>query len=157
MSEAHVPAEHPPSGQAPRIPSPDVDTRRASDHQVAPGQGSSPPVGVIHRVRGRSTFGRFRSDARRFHDGPLSLRWLSDPPAVPPRVGYAIGRAVGPAVTRNRLRRRLRSLMVIEAGRGLPPGAYLVSANPRAVLCPYPALGAHLTTLCDRVRQGARP
>jgi ribonuclease P protein component len=102
-------------------------------------------------------FRRFRTDARRFHDGPLSLRWLPDPQAAPPQVAYAIGRVVGPAVTRNRLRRRLRALMVAEAGRGLPPGAYLVSANPRAGVTAFPALSAHVATLCDRVRHGARP
>ena len=157
MSEAHVSAEHPPSGQASRISSPDGDTRRSGDPEIAPGQGSSPPLGVIHRVRGRAMFRRFRTDARRFRDGPLSLRWLSDPAAAPPRVGYAIGRAVGPAVTRNRLRRRLRSLMITEARRGLPPGAYLISANPRAATAPFPALGAHVTMLCNRVRKGSRP
>ncbi|MDQ1422888.1 MAG: ribonuclease protein component, partial [Acidimicrobiaceae bacterium] len=157
MSEAHVSAEHPASGQTTRISSSDGDPRRSSDPEIAPGQGSSPPLGVIHRVRGRATFRRFRTDARRFHDGPLSLRWLSDPPADPPCVGYAIGRAVGPAVTRNRLRRRLRSLMGTEARRGLPPGAYLLSASPRAATASFPALGAHVTTLCNRVRQGTHP
>ena len=67
-------------------------------------------------------FRRFRTNARRFHDGPISLRWLADPQVGVPQVAYAIGRAVGPAVTRNRLRRRLRSLMVVEARRGLPRG-----------------------------------
>ena len=68
---------------------------------------------------------------------------------------YSIGRAVGPAVTRNLVRRRLRSLMQLEAGRGLPPGAYLVGAGRQVASCSYSALSAHVATLCDRTRRSA--
>jgi RNase P protein component len=44
-------------------------------------------------------------------------------------VAYALGRAIGPAVVRNRLRRQLRSLL---AGAALPPGLYLIGAQPAA-------------------------
>jgi ribonuclease P protein component len=45
-------------------------------------------------------------------------------------VAYALGRAIGPAVVRNRLRRRLRALL---AASSLPPGIYLLGAQPAAV------------------------
>jgi RNase P protein component len=44
-------------------------------------------------------------------------------------VAYAIGRAIGPAVVRNRLRRQLQALL---AGSSLPPGLYLIGAQPVA-------------------------
>jgi ribonuclease P protein component len=44
-------------------------------------------------------------------------------------VAYALGRAIGPAVVRNRLRRQLRALL---AGATLPPGLYLIGAQPAA-------------------------
>jgi RNase P protein component len=44
-------------------------------------------------------------------------------------VAYALGRAIGPAVVRNRLRRQLRAQLV---DRQLPPGWYLIGANPTA-------------------------
>jgi RNase P protein component len=44
-------------------------------------------------------------------------------------VAYAFGRAIGPAAVRNRLRRRLRELL---AGASLPPGLYLIGAQPTA-------------------------
>lgn len=37
--EAHIPAQQPEAGQAPRLPAPDVGSRRAGDHQVAAAQG----------------------------------------------------------------------------------------------------------------------
>jgi RNase P protein component len=44
-------------------------------------------------------------------------------------VAYALGRAIGPAVVRNRLRRRLRVLL---SATTLPPGFYLIGAQPIA-------------------------
>jgi len=44
-------------------------------------------------------------------------------------VAYALGRAIGPAVVRNRLRRQLRELL---ANASLPPGLYLLGAQPGA-------------------------
>lgn len=45
-------------------------------------------------------------------------------------VAYALGRAIGPAVVRNRLRRQLRALLDDVV---LPPGLYLLGAQPVAV------------------------
>ena len=44
-------------------------------------------------------------------------------------MAYALGRAIGPAVARNRLRRRLRALVTAT---DLPPGFYLIGAQPIA-------------------------
>jgi ribonuclease P protein component len=44
-------------------------------------------------------------------------------------VAYALGRAIGPAVVRNRLRRQIRALL---DGTSLPPGWYLIGAQPGA-------------------------
>ena len=44
-------------------------------------------------------------------------------------MAYALGRAIGPAVVRNRLRRRLRAEL---AHTSLPPGLYLIGAQPIA-------------------------
>lgn len=63
--------------------------------------------------------------------GHLTLTFVPGAPGDPPRVAYAIGRTVGGAVVRNRLRRRLRSV-VSELDPVLQPGAYLISAAPRA-------------------------
>ena len=61
-----------------------------------------------------------------------------------PQVGYAIGRRCGNAVTRNRLRRRLRAAARAVAVE-LPPGAYLVAAEPGACALPYAELAAALS------------
>jgi ribonuclease P protein component len=124
MGEATVPAEHPAAGQAARVPTPDVDARRAVDSEGAAGQGPGPAVGLIWRVRDQATFRSLR-DARRVRRGPLTVAWLADG-SVPPRVAFAIGRRVGGAVVRNRLRRRLRSLARRSS---LPGGVWLVSAT----------------------------
>lgn len=145
MGEATVPAEQPASGEASRVPAPDVDSGRPGHHQGAPGQGPRPPVGlsagtptrrgVVWRVRDRNTFVALRH-GRRARCGLLTVSWA---PAGegPPRLAFAIGRKVGSAVHRNRLRRRLRAL----AGRtGLPPGAWLVSASPGAAEASFDVL-----------------
>jgi RNase P protein component len=44
-------------------------------------------------------------------------------------VAYALGRAIGPAVVRNRLRRRLQAMLATVE---LPPGFYLIGAQPIA-------------------------
>jgi len=129
MGEATVPAEHPAEGQATWVPTPDVDAGRPGHHQVAPGQGSGPSVGVIWRVRDRDTFRNLRH-ARRSRQGLITVAWLDDGSSTPPRLAFAVNRRVGPAVTRNRLRRRLRELA--RASGGLAPGVWFVTAAPGA-------------------------
>ncbi|MGZ4804962.1 MAG: ribonuclease P protein component [Ilumatobacteraceae bacterium] len=84
---------------------------------------------MIWRIRERSAFTRLAREGRRTRAGVLWCTYIPDPSAVPPRVAYALGRAVGPAVVRNRLRRRLRAMLDDSS---LPPGLYLIGAQPAA-------------------------
>ena len=126
--EAHVSAEQPQAGEAPRVPAPDVDPGRPGHHQVSPRQGPGSPLGVIWRIRDRAVFARFRRDGRRARVGSLWMSVIADPAAAPPRVGFAVGRSVGSAPVRNRVRRRLRALARAHAD-ALAPGWYLVGAD----------------------------
>jgi len=84
---------------------------------------------LIWRIRERSAFTRLAHEGRRTRAGVLWCTYIPDPDAMPPRVAYALGRAIGPAVVRNRLRRQLRALLDAAA---LPPGLYLIGAQPVA-------------------------
>jgi ribonuclease P protein component len=138
MGEATVPAEQPASGQAARVPAPDVDAGGPGDPQVPPGQGSRPPVRLIWRVRDQATFAQIRH-ARRVRRGLITVARVDDGAPGPPRVAFGIGRKVGPAVLRNRLRRRLRELARSSA---LGSGAWFVSAAPGAGEVPFETLAA---------------
>ena len=141
MSEAHVSTEQPETGQAPRVPSPDVDKRRQG-HPVRPSaQGSSAPVGLIWSIRDRTTFGTLRRSGRRVRRGPVTVTWVPGDPSDPPRVAYAVGRMVGGAVVRNRVKRRLRAISQ-EARPLLHSGAYLVGVNAKATSLSYRDLRA---------------
>jgi ribonuclease P protein component len=126
--EAHLSAEQPQAGQAPRLSSPDADASRPRRAPGPSSQGSRSPLGVIWRIRDRATFARFRRDGRRFRIGPVWMTVIPAPTAVPPRVAYAVGRSAGNAVDRNRVRRRLRALVHAHAAE-LVPGWYLVGAD----------------------------
>jgi ribonuclease P protein component len=84
---------------------------------------------LIWRIRERSAFTRLAREGKRTRAGVLWCTYLPDPVATPPRVAYALGRAIGPAVVRNRLRRQIRALL---DDASLPPGWYLVGAQPAA-------------------------
>jgi ribonuclease P protein component len=130
MGEATVPAQHPATGQASRVPAPDVDARRASHREGPPPEGPRPALGLIWRVRDRATFEELRR-GHRARRATLTVSFVGNPAQPVPRVAYAVGRANGGAVVRNRTRRRLRAAMrsLAAAGR-LAPGAYLVGAAP---------------------------
>jgi ribonuclease P protein component len=138
MSEANLSTEQPQAGQAARLPSPDVDARRAGHPEGSSPQGPPPAVGLIWRVDRQATFQALRHGRRRRH-GPITISWVPGDPTEPPRVAYTIGRRVGSAVVRNRLRRRLRMLMR-EAAPWLRPGAYLVGASAAAAAASYAEL-----------------
>jgi ribonuclease P protein component len=138
MGEATVPAEQPAAGQAARIPAPDVDAGGSRHHQGTPRQGSRPAVGLIWRVRDRSSFAAL-GQADRVRRGSLSVAWLDDGRPPPPRVAFAISKKVGSAVTRNRVRRRLREL----ARRSqLAPGVWFVSASTGVGDAPFATLSS---------------
>jgi len=156
MGEAYLSAQYSSSLQAPRLPSSDVDARRAGHPEVASGQGPGPAVGLIWSIRDRAVFDRFRTEGRRSRHGALRCTWIADADAVPPRVAYAIGRSLGGAVVRNRLRRRLRAAIADEARRdGLPGGWLLIAAGPDASTADFSTLRKSVHVLCDRVRSEA--
>lgn len=64
-------------------------------------------------------------------------------------MAYALGRAIGPAVVRNRLRRQLRALL---AGAAVPPGWYLIGAQPIATQRSGNELAFDLAQLVAAVR-----
>jgi ribonuclease P protein component len=149
MSEANVPTEQPPAGQAPRLPPPDVHPGREGHLEGPPAEGAPPSVGLIWRVDRRSTFEALRR-GRRAREGPLSVSWVPGDPAEPPRVAFTIGRRVGTAVVRNRLRRRLRMIMRTAAP-GLRPGAYLLTAAPEAARLPFRTLQTTVIALLQKI------
>ena len=153
MSEAHVPAQHPPARQAPRVPPPDGDPGGSGDPQGPPAQGPPAAVGLTRRIRRRATFHRFRDEGEHIRLGSLWVSVIADPAAAPPHVAFALGRRIGGAVTRNRLRRRLRAL-VAEVAPQLPPGWYLVGVTSAAAPEPFAALQEQLRSLPDRLAEG---
>ena len=145
MGEENIPTEQPEAGQAPRVPSPDVDLGRPGHPVRPPAQGSGQAVGLIWSVRDRATFQALRRSRARVRRGPITVTWVPGDPSEPPRVAYAVGRSAGGAVVRNRIRRRLRAVSR-EAGPLLRPGAYLVGAHAGASSLSYRELRA---TLCE--------
>jgi len=144
--EEDVPAQQPATSPSPRLPTPDVDARRSGDPPLPAPEGPAAALGVIHRVRGRSTFRAFPT-APMGRCGVVRARCLRAPE---PRdvgsdsaVAYALGRRLGSAVARNRIRRRLRAAVDQLDRRGgvlLPSTAYLVSAGPEAATCSFTEL-----------------
>jgi ribonuclease P protein component len=82
--------------------------------------------------------------------GPITVTFVHDEVATPPRVAYSVGRKVGSAVIRNRLRRRLRAIVADYAAR-LAPGAYLISARPRAAQMSFDELRSAVGGALDRM------
>lgn len=162
--EAHVSAEQPPPGEAPRVPPSHVDASRPAHPPEPSPEGPAPPVGVIWRIRDRSTFAELRRRGRRVRQGPVTVTFLPETNAgsraEPPKVAYAVGRRVGPAVRRNRVRRQLRSIMrelVARPERVVPPGAYLISAQPGITALSYRELRSNVEAAMDQIgaMQGA--
>jgi len=145
MGEENISTEQPEAGQAPRVPSPDVDLGRPGDPVGSAPQGSRQVVGLIWSVRDRATFQALRRSRARVRRGPVTITWVPGDPSEPPRVAYAVGRSAGGAVVRNRIRRRLRSVSR-EAGPLLRPGAYLVGAHAGVSSLSYRELRA---TVCE--------
>ena len=111
------------------------------------------PVG---RIRHRAVFAALRRPAGRAQSGPVRVSWVPDGLDEPfPQVSYAIGRKHGGAVQRNRLRRRLREAV---ARSELPPGAYLVAAEPSAQTLGFAELVAAVgSAMNSAATRGNRP
>ncbi len=132
MGETDLPAQQPETEEEARIPPPDAQSRGPSGASTSAHQGPRPPLGLIWRVRGQSSF-QALARGRRRRAGNLEVRAaVLGAKSEPPRVAFAVGRSVGNAVTRNRVRRKLRTA-VREQASFLEPGvAYLVRATPGA-------------------------
>ena len=150
MGEAHLPAEQPQTSQEPRLSSPHVDQGGPGRAQGQTAEGPPPAVGLTWRVRDRGTFARFRASRTRTSTGPITVTFVHDEVATPPRVAYSVGRKVGSAVVRNRLRRRLRAI-VADRPTQLAPGAYLISAAPRAAEMTFADLRSTVDGALDRM------
>jgi len=99
----------------------------------------------VWRVRDAASFRALRRHGRRHRAGPLTVTWLPGPEGEPPRLAFGIPRAVGTAVVRNRLRRRLRAVFAELAAR-VPPGTYLIGADPAAATLDYGELRRTVST-----------
>jgi ribonuclease P protein component len=154
VGEADVSTQHQSPCQEARLSPSDVDPGRPGDPEGPARQGAFPPVSVIGRIQDRTTFQRFRSEARRARAGELWCAALVDDER-PARVAYAIGKAVGPAVVRNRLRRRLRAI-VRNRAELVSSGSYLIGARPAAAHLTFEELDAMFITLLDHLRPERR-
>lgn len=161
LREAHLPAQQPPPGSAPRLPPPHGRPRRSGRPQGASPQGPEPAVGLIWRIRDRATFVDLRRRGRRVRSGPIWISYLPDEldgPHRPPRLAMAFGRRQGNAVTRNRLRRRTRAIVedAARSGRAIPPGAYLVGGSPGVAELPFAELQRHVLRCLEQLPGAAR-
>ncbi len=142
--EAHLSAKRPSARQAPRVPAPDVGSRRTGGAEKSSAQGPPPTVSLIWRVRDRQTMLELRRSGTRVRSGAVTVTHLAPPAPTdePPRLAFAIGRRIGPAVVRNRVRRRLRSILreLANDPAQMPRGAYLFSVRPAAVTSTYAQL-----------------
>jgi ribonuclease P protein component len=155
MSEEDLPTQQPAKGEAPRLPPPHGDARRAGDPQGSPAEGPPSAVGLIWRIHGRTRFEEFRR-ARRARSGPLTVAFLPSHAPHPPEIAWSIGRKVGPATVRNRLRRQLRAAARL-MDPPMRPGSYLVSVRPEAVGLRYAQLAGHLSSATRAASGSAAP
>lgn len=109
---------------------------------------------MIDRIRHRDAFARLRRTGVRVRIDPLWCSFVSDPEIVPPQVAFAVGRAVGSAVVRNRLRRRLRAVL---GSCDLPPGLWLIGAQPSASEHTFAQLEQTVQRLVSAADRRARP
>jgi ribonuclease P protein component len=160
--EAHVPTQQPEAGQAARLSAAHADPRRPGHHPGQAPEGPRSAVGLIGRISDRATFDALRRDGRRARRDPVTVVYLPDGAPARLRAGgdvrvaYGVGRRVGRAVVRNRVRRRLRAALheVDRERGGLPAGAYMVVAHPRARTLPYTELRHSLGAACDEATRG---
>ena len=162
MDETHLSTQRAQAGQDPRLSQEDVDEGRPGGDPVAPGEGTSSPVGVmagrppvpgpkvgLAPIRSRHTFDALRRTRSRGRSGPLSVAFVPQTSWSGSEVAYAINRQVGNAVTRNLLRRRLRSILAGQAPT-LPAGAYLVRTGREAPQLAFDELKVAMSQALER-------
>ena len=149
--EAHLSTQQLAACQEAWLPRPHGHSWRPRGVEGPSGQGPPPSVGLIGRVRGRTSFERLARTGSRARAGVLWCTFVPDPLVATPHVAYAIGRSVGPAVTRNLLRRRLRSLLSARS-QDLPAGLLLIGATPAAADRSFAELQVDVDRLLSRIR-----
>jgi ribonuclease P protein component len=156
MDETYLSAQRTEAREDARVPQAHVDQGRPGGDPVAPGEGTSSPVGVISGgspvrtltpIRSRRTFEDLRRSRVRGRSGPLAVVFVPQSTWSRCEVAYAINRKLGNAVTRNKLRRRLRSIL---SGTPLPAGAYLVRTGPEAPQLAFDELKVAMSQALDQ-------
>ena len=69
-------------------------------------------------------------------------------------MAYAIGKRTGSAVVRNRVRRRLRAAVALHEAELATGGAYLVSADRRAMSAPFVELADQVARALRQTQEG---
>ena len=171
MDETHLSTQRAQAGEDPRLSEADVDEGRPGGDPVAPGEGTSSPVGLmagrpsvpspnrgVAPIRSRHTFEALRRTRSRGRSGPLTVAFVAQTTWSGCEVAYAINRQVGNAVTRNRLRRQLRSILAGQAPT-LPAGAYLVRTGPETPQLAFDELKVAMSQALGQAtrRMGDRP
>ena len=108
--EAPVPAKCAQTSEEARLPLAHEHPGRPSRAPGPSPEGSSPALGVIERLSGRTAFDRLAREGVRTGRGPIRLVSRLDA-TQSARIGFSIPRSVGSAVVRNRIRRRLRAVL----------------------------------------------
>jgi ribonuclease P protein component len=145
MREEDVSAEQPEAEEEARIPHPDANARGTRGHWSAAREIALPPVVLIWRVRGRSSFRALARGRRHRGPGVEVTRASLGAPHDPARVAYAVSRSFGSAVARNRVRRQLRE--AIRANAGLLEAGHGYLVRPVAPLVSQPELVASVGTV----------
>jgi ribonuclease P protein component len=140
--QADLPAEQPPPGQDPRLPSADAHPCGSRDPAGPPPQGprrafglAKPVLPAAHRLRSSADFAAVTRRGRRARAGGVVVHLLTDPveASTATRVGLVVGKAVGTSVIRHRVSRRLRAQLGARLDQ-LPASARIVvRALPESV------------------------
>jgi ribonuclease P protein component len=149
MREEDVPTEQPEAEEKARIPHPHAYARRSRSDRSAAREVALPPVRLIWRVRGRSSFRALARGRRRRENGVEVTSATLGAPTDPPRVAYAVNRSFGSAVARNRVRRQLREAVRANASLLEPGRGYLV--RPVGAVPAQPEMAAALHTILTRL------
>jgi ribonuclease P protein component len=116
--EAHFSTEQPRPRTAPRIPSPDVDSRRPGSDPRPSGTRTHKAVG-LKTISARKDFLAANSAKRRATSGfVLLVRDRADDDDTK-RLGITVTKKIGNAVVRNRMKRRFRALareVIVDGG-----------------------------------------
>jgi len=131
QGEAYVSTQQPAACPSAWVPPSDVDQGGSRGHPASACQRPPPPVGLIWRVRDRSTLRALQRQGHRGRSGSVTVMFL--PGDTPPQLAFAVTRKVGGSVARNRVRRRLRAAFLeLSRESGVAGGGFLISTRSDA-------------------------